>query len=54
MLDIQGLYNQKIHVLSEIDKTIACSIDKAQKELEYKPKFSLRGNEKIYLLGARK
>ncbi len=37
-----GLYHQKIHVLSEMNKTIACSIEKAQKELDYKPKFSLR------------
>jgi len=37
-----GLYQQKIHVLSEMNKTIACSIEKAQRELEYKPKFSLR------------
>ena len=37
-----GLYQQKIHVLSEMNKTIACSIKKAQRELDYKPKFSLR------------
>ena len=32
-----GLYNQKIHVLSEMNKTIACSIAKAEKELGYQP-----------------
>jgi nucleoside-diphosphate-sugar epimerase/choline dehydrogenase-like flavoprotein len=36
-----GLYNQKIHVLSEMNKTIACSIEKAQKELGYDPKIEL-------------
>ena len=36
-----GFYNQKIHVLSEMNKTIACSIDKAKNELNYNPKFSL-------------
>jgi nucleoside-diphosphate-sugar epimerase len=36
-----GMYNQKIHVLSEMNKTIACSIDKAETELGYNPKVSL-------------
>ena len=36
-----GLYNQKIHVLSEMNKTIACSIAKAKQELGYDPKISL-------------
>lgn len=36
-----GLYQQKIHVLSEMNKTIACSIEKAKKELGYSPKISL-------------
>ena len=36
-----GLYNQKIHVLSEMNKTIACSVEKAKKELGYEPKISL-------------
>ncbi|MGB3536385.1 MAG: NAD(P)-dependent oxidoreductase [Microcoleaceae cyanobacterium] len=36
-----GLYNQKIHVLSEINKTIACSILTAQKELGYSPTIAL-------------
>ncbi|MCS7336713.1 MAG: NAD(P)-dependent oxidoreductase [Verrucomicrobiae bacterium] len=36
-----GLYNQKIHVLSEMNKTIACSIAKAARELGYKPKIEL-------------
>jgi nucleoside-diphosphate-sugar epimerase len=32
-----GFYVQKIHVLSEMNKTIACLVEKAQKELGYKP-----------------
>jgi len=36
-----GYYNKEIHVLSEMNKTIACSIDKAVSELNYHPKFDL-------------
>jgi len=36
-----GLYHQKIHVLSEMNKTIACSIAKAEEELGYDPKIEL-------------
>jgi len=36
-----GFYNSKIHVLSEMNKTIACSIEKARRELGYSPKISL-------------
>jgi len=36
-----GLYNSKIHVLSEMNKTICCSIAKAQKELNYTPRVAL-------------
>ncbi|MGO9200200.1 MAG: NAD-dependent epimerase/dehydratase family protein [Limisphaerales bacterium] len=36
-----GFYNQKLHVLSEMNKTIACSIAKAQKELGYRPAIEL-------------
>ncbi len=36
-----GLYNQKIHVLSELNKTIACSITKAKTELGYSPQIDL-------------
>jgi nucleoside-diphosphate-sugar epimerase len=32
-----GLYHQKIHVLSEMNKTIACSVEKAEAELGYRP-----------------
>jgi nucleoside-diphosphate-sugar epimerase len=36
-----GVYHQKIHVLSEMNKTIACSINKAEKELGYRPAVAL-------------
>ena len=35
------LYHQKIHVLSEMNKHIACRIDRAEKELGYDPKIEL-------------
>ncbi len=37
-----GLYQQEIHVLSEMNKHIACSIAKAERELGYDPKIELR------------
>jgi len=37
-----GLYHQKIHVLSEMNKTIACSVQKANEELGYHPDISLK------------
>jgi nucleoside-diphosphate-sugar epimerase len=36
-----GLYHQKIHVLSEMNKTIACSTAKAERELGYAPAVEL-------------
>ncbi|HMP52907.1 MAG TPA: NAD-dependent epimerase/dehydratase family protein [Candidatus Melainabacteria bacterium] len=36
-----GLYHQKFHVLSEMNKNIACSIERAKKELGYSPKVAL-------------
>jgi nucleoside-diphosphate-sugar epimerase len=36
-----NLYHQKIHVLSEMNKTIACSVDKAKRELGYLPAVAL-------------
>lgn len=36
-----GLYHQKIHVLSEMNKTIACSVARAEKELGYRPTVEL-------------
>jgi nucleoside-diphosphate-sugar epimerase len=37
-----GIYLQKIHVLSELDNTIACAIKKAEDELGYAPAVALR------------
>jgi nucleoside-diphosphate-sugar epimerase len=37
-----GLYHQKLHVLGEMNKTIACRIDKARDELGYRPSVELR------------
>jgi nucleoside-diphosphate-sugar epimerase len=42
MLQAAGLYNQEIHVLSEMNLTIACSIERAQQELGYQPLVDLR------------
>jgi nucleoside-diphosphate-sugar epimerase len=36
-----GFYQQKIHVLSEMNKTIACSVNKAERELGYQPLIDL-------------
>lgn len=35
------LYQQKIHVLSEMNKNIACKIDRAEKELGFDPRIDL-------------
>ena len=37
-----GVYHQKIHVLSEMNKTIACSVAKAQRVLGYAPRSASR------------
>jgi nucleoside-diphosphate-sugar epimerase len=42
LLQAAGIYNQKLHVLGEMNKTIACSIARAQAELGYAPTVSLR------------
>ncbi len=41
MLQRLGRYHQKIHVLSEMNKTIACSVAKAKRELGYAPTVAL-------------
>lgn len=40
-LQAVGLYHQKFHVLSEMNKTIACRVDKAKMQLQYQPTVSL-------------
>jgi nucleoside-diphosphate-sugar epimerase len=41
LIQKMGFYHQKIHVLSEMNKTIACSVVKARRELGYVPKVAL-------------
>lgn len=41
-LQYADIYHPKIHVLSEMNKTIACDIAKAKKVLGYAPKIALR------------
>jgi len=41
MIQAAGLYNQKFHVLSEVNKNIACSIKKAKRVLGYRPNIEL-------------
>ena len=36
-----GLYEKHVHVLSEMNKTIACSAAKAERDLGYDPRVSL-------------
>jgi nucleoside-diphosphate-sugar epimerase len=36
-----GVYHQKIHVLSEMNRTIACTIERAKAELGYRPMVAL-------------
>jgi len=46
-LQAVGLYNQKIHVLSEMGHSIACSVEKAKSELGYAPTFDLRQGMRV-------
>jgi nucleoside-diphosphate-sugar epimerase len=41
LIQAAGLYEQKIHVLSEMNKTIACSVELARHELGYAPQVAL-------------
>lgn len=42
MIQKAGFYNQELHVLSEMNLTIACTIDRAKRELGYRPLVDLR------------
>jgi len=42
ILQAFGFYKQEFHVAGEMDKDIACSIKKAEKELGYNPRASLK------------
>ena len=47
--------SSKIHVLSEMNKTIACSVTRAEEELGYKPTVALRRrHETVVALVRRK
>lgn len=41
VLQSAGLYHQKIHVLSEMTMSIACSVEHAKRELGYRPTVAL-------------
>ena len=41
LLQATGLYHQKLHVLGEMNKTIACAVDRARRELGYRPSVAL-------------
>lgn len=41
-LQALGLYQQQVHVLGEMGRTIACSIERARRELGYAPAVALR------------
>lgn len=49
LIQYVGIYHQKIHVLSEMNKNISCSISLAKEELGYKPEFSLKDGMKVSL-----
>lgn len=40
-LQALGFYNAKIHVLAEMNRTIACSVARAERELAYRPAVAL-------------
>ncbi len=42
MLQALGMYQTEVHVAGEMNKDIACSIDKARRELGYAPAIDLR------------
>lgn len=53
-----GFYHQKMHVLGEMNKTIACSVTKAEQELGYRPSVDLeegmrRSIQWVYERGVR-
>jgi nucleoside-diphosphate-sugar epimerase len=41
LLQARGRYVQELHVMGEMDKTIACSIERAERELGYNPRIEL-------------
>jgi nucleoside-diphosphate-sugar epimerase len=49
-----GMYQTEIHVAGEMNKDIACSIEKARRELGYNPKIDLKEGMKRSLDWCRK
>ena len=49
-----GLYNQKIHVLSEMNKNIHCNVSKAEKVLGFVPSRNLDEGMKVAIKDAIK
>lgn len=47
-----GLYQQELHVLGEMNKTIACSVDRARRELGWDPGPGLREGTRIAIQDA--
>jgi nucleoside-diphosphate-sugar epimerase len=41
-LQALGLYQHELHALGELDRTVACSIDRARAELGFQPRVELR------------
>lgn len=54
LLQSVGLYSTDFHVAGEMNKNIACSIDKAKRELGYAPEVDLREGMRRSILWCRK
>lgn len=54
LLQSFGLYSQEIHVAGEMIKGIACSIEKAERELGYKPEVDLEEGMRRSMVWCRK
>ncbi|MDD5156312.1 MAG: hypothetical protein PHF11_07530, partial [Candidatus Omnitrophica bacterium] len=54
ILQAAGTYQTEIHVAGEMNKDIACSIDKARAELGYDPKVELKEGMRRSIAWCRK
>jgi nucleoside-diphosphate-sugar epimerase len=54
LLQSLGLYIPEIHVAGEISKNIFCSIEKAERELDYKPEVELEEGMRRSIMWCRK